>query len=122
MNEESKDPVCHRGPKDTTLEPPKLEDTLLITPSTGKWLQKEHADQQTPLGVDIAMLLERSGNTDVVEVFCSPNSVLTRTAHQSGLTAERWPMDDLDLSTTLGYKLAERRLCRTRPKRLWLLP
>ena len=29
MNEESKDPVCHRGPKDTTLEPPKPEDTLL---------------------------------------------------------------------------------------------
>ena len=53
-------------------------------------------DPQQQLGVAIAMLRnEKQGNTDLVEVLCTPDYVLTRTAQQSGLTAERWTMDDV---------------------------
>ena len=41
MQAERKDPVFYRGSKDTTLEPPKPEDTLLLPPATGTWLQKD---------------------------------------------------------------------------------
>ena len=58
-----------------------------------------HADHQNKLSVDIAMLLEKSFPTDLVEVFCSPDSMLTWIAQQSGLAAERWSMDEIGLST-----------------------
>ena len=55
------------------------------------------------LHVDIAMLLNQDhGKTDLVEVFCSPKSMLTHTAQQSGLIAEWWTIDDVDLATELG--------------------
>ena len=47
---------------------------------------------------------------------------MTRIARLTGLIADRWTMDDCDLSTNLGFRLAEKWLRETRPKRLWLSP
>ena len=59
---------------------------------------------------------------DLIEVFCSPNSMMTHTAQKAGLNAERWTKDDFDLETEEGYQAAEQRLRKLRPKRLWLSP
>ena len=66
-----------------------VEDTLPLLPSQGKPLQKESVDLHSQLGIDIATLLDQTTcRTDLVEVFCSPDSMLARTAQLSGLTAE----------------------------------
>ena len=59
---------------------------------------------------------------DLVEAFCSPNSMMTHTAQTAGLNAERWTKDDFDLETEEGYQAAEQRLRELRPRRLWLSP
>ena len=72
--------------------------------------------------MDVAMLLDHHGDTDLVEAFCSPDSMLTKTALASGLSCERWTHQDYDLATEEGYLAAEQRLRELRPKRLWLSP
>ena len=59
---------------------------------------------------------------DVLEVFCSPTSMMTQTANNSGLRAARWTQDDFDLSRPSGCLQAYNRLKELRPKRLWLSP
>ena len=71
---------------------------------------------------DIAMLLSDQQNTDLVEAFCSNDSMLTKVAQNAGLTAERWTKDDYDLSTESGYAQAEERLRCIKPRRLWMSP
>ena len=68
------------------------------------------------------LLGNKNGPTDLVEVFYSPTSMLTQTAQNAGLVAERWTNDDFDLSTTLGYQLAAIRLKVKKPKRFWFSP
>ena len=62
--------------------------------------------------MDVAMLLNRCGTDDLVEAlfFRDAHSMLTQTARQSGLTAERWTIDDYDLSTEDGFQVALQRL------------
>ena len=59
---------------------------------------------------------------DLVEAFCSPNSMMTQPAQRAGLNAERWTKDDFDLETEEGHHAAEQRLRELRPRRLWLSP
>ena len=59
---------------------------------------------------------------DLLEVFCSPSSTMTQTANNSGLKAERWTIDDVDLSRPSGYYQAAYWLRELKPKRLWLSP
>ena len=59
---------------------------------------------------------------DLVEVFCSPTSRLTQTAQGAKLKAERWTINDFDLSKPSGCKQAMERLRQLKPKRLWLSP
>ena len=59
---------------------------------------------------------------DLIEVFCSTNSMMTQTAQKAGLNAERWTKDDFDLETEEGYQAAEQRLRELRPRRLWISP
>ena len=59
---------------------------------------------------------------DLVEVFCSPTSTMTKTAQNAGLKAERWTKEDFDLSKPSGCQLAMERLKELKPKRLWLSP
>ena len=70
----------------------------------------------------MAMLLHHQSGTDLVEAFCSNDSMMTKIAQQSGMTAERWTVNDYDLSTESGYAEAEARLRELRPRRLWLSP
>ena len=72
--------------------------------------------------MDIAMLLDHRGKIDLVETFCPHDSMLTKVALLSGMTAERWMIDDFDLSTESGFAEAAQRLRSIRPKRLWLSP
>ena len=71
---------------------------------------------------DAALLLNKHGDTDLVEVCCSHDSMLTHVAENSGMTAERWTIDDFDMSTELGFEHAEERRRYLRPRRLWLCP
>ena len=59
---------------------------------------------------------------DLLEVFCSPSSTMTQTANNSGLKAERWTIDEFDLSRESGYFQAACWLRELKPKRLWLSP
>ena len=96
---------------------------IAITHANGRWLLKEQADLHTQISTDIAMSLsDKTGNIDLLEVFCSPTSQLTHTAHNSGMDAERWTSNDFDRSTVSGYQQAAQRLRELRPKRLWLSP
>ena len=72
--------------------------------------------------LDIACLLNHRGDTDLIEAFCSHDSMMTKVARQTGMKAERWTIDDYDLSSEKGYLLAEQRLRQLRPRRLWLSP
>ena len=71
---------------------------------------------------DLACALNHSGDIELIEAFCSQDSMLTKVACRSGLKAERWTIDDFDLSSERGYLLAEQRLRQIRPKCLWLSP
>ena len=71
---------------------------------------------------DIAMLLNHHANIDLVEAFCSHDSMMTQVAQRAGMTTERWTIDDYDLSTESGFAQAEQRLRDLRPRRLWLSP
>ena len=89
----------------------------------GRWLVTEHAEWQQQLHTDIATLIgDRACSTDLVEVFCSPNSNLTKTAQDSGMRVERWTKGDFDLATDAGYQSAATRLGYLRPKGLWFSP
>ncbi len=69
------------------------------------------------------MLLDHTdGQMDLAEALCSPTSMLTQTAQNAGLAAERWTNDDFDLSTTEGHWQAAIRLKVKKPMGLWLSP
>ena len=68
------------------------------------------------------LLKDGKDQMDLVEVFCSPTSSLTKAAQSHGLKAERWTKEDFDLSRPSGCQLAMDRLRQLRPKRLWLSP
>ena len=75
------------------------------------------------LRTDIARLLkDGKEQTDLVEVFCSPTSTLTKTALSSGLKAEIWTKEDYELPRPSGCQLAMGKLRYLKPKRLWLSP
>ena len=57
----------------------------------------------------IALLLNGHSEADLVEAFCSFDSMLTKVARLSGMSAERWTID-FDLSTETGLAEAEYRL------------
>ena len=59
---------------------------------------------------DLALTLNHLGHLDLIEAFCSHDSMMAKTAQLAGLTTERWTIDDYDLSTEDGYRQAEERL------------
>ena len=95
---------------------------MTLPPSKGRWIRKEALNFQKELMTDIACALNHRGKTDLIEAFCSKDSMLTNVARQNGMKAERWTIDDYDLSSEAGYQLAEQRLRQLRPKRIWLSP
>ena len=58
---------------------------------------------------DLVTLLNHRGDTDLVEAFCSDDPMMTN--------AERWTVNDYDLSTESGFAQAEQRLRSIRPRR-----
>ena len=68
---------------------------------------------------DIAALLSNNTNLDLVEAFCSSDSMMTKIALQSGMAAERWTINDFDLSTESGFAAAEARLREHQPRNLF---
>ena len=94
----------------------------VLSPSKRKWLKQETLSFQKTTMTDIATLLSHHTNMDLAEAFCSHDSMMTKIAQQSGMTAERWTINDYDLSTESGFAAAEARLRELRPRRLWLSP
>ena len=76
------------------------EPTQPLPPSKAKWLTKEHDQWHQQLKTDLAMLVHNDNTMDLIEVFCSPNSRLTQTAQDANLKAERWTLEEFDLSLT----------------------
>ena len=74
----------------TAPEPPSAaSDSVRLPPFQSKWIKQEAEKFQKDLLKDIALLLDHHGETDLVEAFCSPDSMLTQVATASGLSAER---------------------------------
>ena len=87
----------------TAPEPPSAaSDSVRLPPFQSKWIKQEAEKFQKDLLKDIALLLDHHGETDLVEAFCSPDSMLTKVALASGLSAERWTLQDYDLATEEG--------------------
>ena len=103
-------------------EEPAPEPTQPLPPSKAKWLTKEHDQWHQQLKTDLAMLVHNDNMMDLIEVFCSPNSRLTQTAQDARLKAERWTMEEFDLSLDADVEKAKARLRKLRPTRLWLSP
>ena len=61
-------------------------------------------------------------NLCLVEVFCGPNSQLTRQAVAAGLKAERFGLDQGDLSTCEGRSVLFHLICGEQPEHLWFSP
>ena len=75
----------------------------MLSPAKGRWLAKDNEKWHKELKTDIAMLLkDGKDQMDLVEVFCSPTSNLTKAAQSHGLKAERWTKEDFDLSRPSG--------------------
>ena len=79
--------------------PSGSSDPVLLSPSKGNWIQSEVLQFQKSMMKDVALLLSQHGDTDLVEVCCSHDSMLSHVAQSSGMAAERWTIDDFDLST-----------------------
>ena len=95
----------------TAPEPPSAaSESVRLPPHKSKWIKQETDKFQKALHKDIALLLDHHGVTDLVEAFCSPDSMLTKTAQAAGLSCERWTHQDYDLATEEGYLEAEQRL------------
>ena len=132
MNSEG--PAENCTPEGTTLEPTSTSDptgpgmpsgpaeTVLLSPSKKRWIQRESSQFQKSMMKDVALLLNYDKDIDLVEAFCSHDSMLTKVAQLSGMTAERWTLDDFDLATESGFAEAEYRLRELRPRRIWLSP
>ena len=58
------------------------ESSITLPPSKGKWIRKEVLDFQRELMTDIAYALNHGGNMDLIEAFCSKDSMLTKVACQ----------------------------------------
>ena len=85
------------------------EPTEPLPPAKGKWLANESLKWHNDLKSDVAMLIrQEQGPLDLLEVFCSPTSMMTKTAKESGLKAERWTKENFDLSRPSGYVQAAR--------------
>ena len=61
-------------------------------------------------------------NLCLMEVFCGSNSQLTRQVLAAGLKAERFGLDQGDLSTREGRSLLFERVCLQQPENLWWSP
>ena len=58
----------------------------------------------------------------VLEVFCGPQSELTKQTSQLGYRACRFGLQEGDLSTTVGRKLLFQKVITSRPQHLWYSP
>ena len=72
-----------------------LEPTEPLPPHKAKWLALENEKWHKQLETDIAMLIHNTEKQlDLVEVFCSPTSQLTKSAQGADLKAERWTKEE----------------------------
>ena len=85
-------------------------------------VDKEHNQWHQQLKTNLAMWVRNDNAMGLIEVFSSPNSRLTQTAQDAKLKAERWTIEEFDLSLTADLEKAKARLRKLRPKRLWLSP
>ena len=79
---------CEESGNGTDTAP---EPTEPRPPAKGKWLANENLRRHAELKSDIVMLIRQEQDPlDLLEAFCSQNSMMTKTAKESGLKAERW--------------------------------
>ena len=57
-----------------------------------------------------------------MEVFCSPDSELTRQMQNLGKAAQRISLDQADLSTVEGRQFLFQRVLMYKPKNIWYSP
>ena len=59
---------------------------------------------------------------DILEIYCFPDSQLTQTAHQLGLKARRFTLQDGDLRTPEGQERLWQIMETQRPRHIWASP
>ena len=113
---------CHLHEHESIYDPMVMEETNVYTVKNGNWVAKEMWDYLSSRGyLDDPRILQRN-LTDVLEVYCSHNSQLTKQADAMDLSAIRFGRSNGDLSTVLGrYRLYET-LAKKLPRNIWLSP
>ena len=63
-----------------------------------------------------------SWGLDILEIYCSPDSEITRQALRLGLKAKRFTRQDGDLSTPAGQAALWKILEEEKPREVWMSP
>ena len=90
-----------------------------------RYVEVSDGDEATWLK-EVMKIIQKGGNKssqlDILEVCAYPNSKLTDVARQCGLKAERFTIEDGDLTTTHGRSCLLATILLRRPKHAWLSP
>ncbi len=83
-------------------------------------LVRQYEDEYLAVNKQIGSYEKQS--TDVLEVFCSPNSSLTTQALNQGLKAQRFTIDQGNLHSVEGRKELFQKVILSEPYHLWFSP
>ena len=98
-----------------------VRESILLT-REDNWVAREMWNFFSQKGVFKDPQRYAKNLSDVMEIYCSSDSELTKQAQQLGLHAERFCLQDGDLATMEGRQRLYERLLRSLPRNIWLSP
>ena len=98
-----------------------VRESILLT-REDNWVAREMWNFFSQQGVFKNPQRYAKNLSDVMEIYCSSDSELTKQARQLGLHAERFCLQDGDLATMEGRRRLYERLLRILPRNIWLSP
>ena len=98
-----------------------VRESILLT-REDNWVAREMWNFFSQKGVFKDPQRYAKNLSDVMEIYCSSDSELTKQAQQLGLHAERFCLQDGDLATMEGRQRPYERLLRSLPRNIWLSP
>ena len=105
---------------DPMLERDSREDVLLTRENN--WVAQEMWDFLFKHGVPLDPKKYSRNLSDVMEIYCSADSEITKQARELGMHAERFCLQDGDLATVEGRHRLYSRLIKALPRHLWIAP
>ena len=104
----------------TVIDSSFFLDAFQSTPFEDNWVSREMWAYFQTLG-DVTKHFS-SPKHDLMEIYCSTDSELTKQGFQQGMTVSRFGLRDGDLSTIEGRKRLYDRIWLYRPAHLWMSP